>query len=386
LVFLNPGLAQTIPGGGGGGAACTFANPTATAGPTAVNGTATTCPRSDSAPAVQKASNSQFGIMEGDGLTVGCTNTAGICNTLGQILAGTTQTITAAQWAPCSEFDVKTASQTLTLPLSSTLSANGCAFIKTIGQSVTLTPNASDAINGGTAGASITLPSGILASVTVDPATANNILVSPTVAGGGSGTVNSGTSGQMAYYASSAAAVSGNSNATISTGTLSLGASGTLGAVKMGNATSGTVTIQPTTGALGTATASLPANTGTVAELNLTQTFTAAQSDCQTTLTISSTTFTPDGSCNDFQITLTGSDTIANPSVTPVVATYGTFKVCQDATGSRTATWGSQFVEAASAGAPVLSTTASVCDYIPYRVLDATHILLASPLLNPSHQ
>jgi hypothetical protein len=45
----------------------------------------------------------------------------------------------------------------------------------------------------------------------------------------------------------------------------------------MGNATSGTVTLSPVAGALGAVTASLPANTGTLAELNLAQTWSALQ-------------------------------------------------------------------------------------------------------------
>jgi hypothetical protein len=56
-----------------------------------------------------------------------------------------------------------------------------------------------------------------------------------------------------------------------------LGASGTPGTLAFGNSTSGTVTLGTVTGALGSATASLPANTGTIAELNLAQTWTAAQ-------------------------------------------------------------------------------------------------------------
>lgn len=173
--------------------------------------------------------------------------------------------------------------------------------------------------------------------------------------GSGSGTVNSGTTGQVAYYASSTAAVSGESLSalidsaigstqgtilyrgvsawapltpgtngyflqtqgpsanptwaaasggsgcttggssgnplvangsggcsTITTdslvnGALTLGSSGVAGSVAMGNATSGTVTLAPVTGALGVVTASLPANTGVIAELNLAQTFSAAQ-------------------------------------------------------------------------------------------------------------
>ena len=47
-------------------------------------------------------------------------------------------------------------------------------------------------------------------------------------------------------------------------GNLQLGASGTLGNVTLGNAASGTVTVQPVTGALGTATLSLPAATDTL--------------------------------------------------------------------------------------------------------------------------
>jgi hypothetical protein len=67
------------------------------------------------------------------------------------------------------------------------------------------------------------------------------------------------------------------SSASSWTATPTLGASGTLGSITFGNATSGTVTLEPVTGALGTVTASLPANTGTLAELNLAQTFSAVQ-------------------------------------------------------------------------------------------------------------
>ena len=59
--------------------------------------------------------------------------------------------------------------------------------------------------------------------------------------------------------------------------TPTLGASGTLGSLAMGNATSGTVTLAPVTGALGSVTASLPANTGTIAEVNFAQTWSALQ-------------------------------------------------------------------------------------------------------------
>lgn len=64
---------------------------------------------------------------------------------------------------------------------------------------------------------------------------------------------------------------------TIYTPTLFLGATGTAGTVSLGNATSGTVTLGTVAGALGSVTASLPANTGTIAELNLAQSWTAKQ-------------------------------------------------------------------------------------------------------------
>jgi hypothetical protein len=67
--------------------------------------------------------------------------------------------------------------------------------------------------------------------------------------------------------------------------TLALGSSGVLGSETFGNATSGTITLKPVIGALGTVTASLPANTGTVAELNLAQTWSATQTFGNLTVT-----------------------------------------------------------------------------------------------------
>lgn len=50
-----------------------------------------------------------------------------------------------------------------------------------------------------------------------------------------------------------------------------------VGSVAFKNTTSGTISLQPTTGALGNVVATLPANTGTIAETNLAQTWTAVQ-------------------------------------------------------------------------------------------------------------
>ncbi len=54
------------------------ANPTATAGPTAVNGSASTFMRSDAAPKVQLGTNAAQGIVQGDTSTVSCA--AGVCS------------------------------------------------------------------------------------------------------------------------------------------------------------------------------------------------------------------------------------------------------------------------------------------------------------------
>lgn len=70
-IAASPHLKRLISGGN-----TSFANPTATASDTAVNGTATTAMRSDAAPAIQKASSSVFGIVKVDGTTI--TSTGGV--------------------------------------------------------------------------------------------------------------------------------------------------------------------------------------------------------------------------------------------------------------------------------------------------------------------
>jgi hypothetical protein len=99
LALLFPAVALAQPGPPPGGAS--LANPTATAGPAAVNGSATTAMRSDAAPAVQKGSASVFGIMECDNSTVTCPG--GVLSSVGgaatSITPGTTTIIGAT--APC---------------------------------------------------------------------------------------------------------------------------------------------------------------------------------------------------------------------------------------------------------------------------------------------
>ena len=98
-----------------------------------------------------------------------------------------------------------------------------------------------------------------------------------TASGGGSGCLVSGGSQYQIIVNNGSSGCSSDASASVNAGALTLGASGTVGSVTMGNATTGTATIQPVTGALGTVTASLPANTGIVAEINLAQPWSAIQ-------------------------------------------------------------------------------------------------------------
>lgn len=91
----------------------------------------------------------------------------------------------------------------------------------------------------------------------------------------GSGTVNAGTAGQLAYYASSSNAVSGNANFTITGSAVTLGVAGSaVGTLLFANATSGTITLTPPTGGLGTVTLTLPDDTDTLVGKATTDTFT----------------------------------------------------------------------------------------------------------------
>lgn len=104
----------------------------------------------------------------------------------------------------------------------------------------------------------------------------------------GSGTVNSGTSGNLAYYASTAAAVSGNTSLTYAnaggTPILNIGvAAGEQGTVKIHNSSGGTTGVTPAASA-STFTLTLPAATDTLVGL--------ATSDTLTNKTLTSPTLT----------------------------------------------------------------------------------------------
>lgn len=89
LFQFRQGGAWVSPGG------ATFANPSATASDTAVNGVATTAMRSDAAPAIQKGLSSQFGVVQVDGTSI--VSVGGVLSTAsggsGGYVAGTPPTV-----------------------------------------------------------------------------------------------------------------------------------------------------------------------------------------------------------------------------------------------------------------------------------------------------
>lgn len=93
------------------------------------------------------------------------------------------------------------------------------------------TPNSSQTVLNLTAGSNITLADLGSGQIQITSATG--------------GTVNSGTSGQVVYYASSGNAVSGNANVTVSAGALTLGvAASVAGSVLLSGSTSGGATLK----------------------------------------------------------------------------------------------------------------------------------------------
>lgn len=118
--------------------------------------------------------------------------------------------------------------------------------------------------------------------------------------------------------------------------------------------------------------AALVSTQGSFATLSDAQTFTAGQRGEITTLT-SGATVTPDfNDSNNFTLTLDQNLTIANPT-NLTAGQSGSIFLVQDATGSRTAAWGSYW-DFAGGTAPTLTTTAAAVDRVDYVVRSATSI------------
>jgi hypothetical protein len=102
------------------------------------------------------------------------------------------------------------------------------------------------------------------------------------------------------------------------------------------------------------------------AKTDVAQSFTAAQRGAISALT-DGATITPDFAvANNFSVTLGGNRTLANPS-NLTAGQSGSIFIVQDATGSRTLAYGSQY-DFIGGTAPTLSTAANSVDRIDYVV------------------
>lgn len=123
-----------------------------------------------------------------------------------------------------------------------------------------------------------------------------------------------------------------------------------------------------------------------MAKTNANNTFTKAQRCEVQTISPSSNIYTPDfDDAQCFSLTLAATNTVANPSTTPVAGQSGVFEIIQDGTGGRTITWGSQYYAAGGVATLVLSTGIGAKDYLSYFVADATHIIVSLGVLNATH-
>lgn len=122
-------------------------------------------------------------------------------------------------------------------------------------------------------------------------------------------------------------------------------------------------------------TITLPNATGTVPLLELAQTFTTAQRGSISALGNQSGTITLDmATANNFSMTLNANNTntLANPS-NLTAGQSGAIFISQDATGSRTLAFGSQWHFSGGTD-PTLTTTASAVDLLVYTVRSTTSI------------
>ena len=102
------------------------------------------------------------------------------------------------------------------------------------------------------------------------------------------------------------------------------------------------------------------------------QTFTAGQRGEITALTSATTITINMADSNNFSVTLGHNATFANPS-NDTAGKSGSIFITQDGTGSRTASWGSDW-DFVGGTAPTLTTTANAVDRIDYVIKDASNI------------
>ena len=111
---------------------------------------------------------------------------------------------------------------------------------------------------------------------------------------------------------------------------------------------------------------------------NAVGTWNAGQRGEITALTSSASITIDMADSNHFSVTLAHNTTFANPS-NDVAGQTGSIFITQDGTGSRTASWGTDW-EFAGGTAPTLTTTAAAVDRVDYVVRSATSIQAVATL------
>jgi len=183
-------------------------------------------------------------------------------------------------------------------------------------------------------------------------------------------TSNPTTSGLLAHTGratiSTNLAVTGNTTLTGTVNKVTITAPATGSTLTIADGKTLTMSNSLTLAGTDSTTMTFPASSATVAGLGIAQSFSAQQRGAISTLT-DGATITPDFSLgNNYALTLAGNRTLANPTNLTAGAT-GSIFVSQDATGSRTLSWGSYW-DFAGGTAPTLTTTASAVDRIDYVV------------------
>jgi hypothetical protein len=158
-LYDNAGILGEQACGGGGG---TPGNPTATAGPAAINGVATTYMRSDAAPAIQKATASLFGLVEVDNVTI--TAAGGVISAVQQIAANPT----ATAGPNAINGSAPTLMRSDSAPAIQKGSASQFGIVEVDGVTITASGGVISAVGGGGAVSSVT---GTAGQITVSPTT-----------------------------------------------------------------------------------------------------------------------------------------------------------------------------------------------------------------------
>ena len=120
------------------------------------------------------------------------------------------------------------------------------------------------------------------------------------------------------------------------------------------------------------ATASRIATYTTAEAVGTANTWTAGQRGEITALSDGATITIDMADSNNFSVTLGGNRTFANPS-NDTAGQCGSIFITQDGTGSRTASWNSDW-DFAGGTAPTLTTTADAVDRVDYIILDSSNI------------